>query len=38
MLNEVKGEAYVSLIYNYMKKKNKINIFEVEKFVCLEPI
>ncbi len=36
MLNEVKGEAYVSLIYNYMKKeKNKINIFEVEKFVCL---
>jgi len=36
MLNEVSGEAYVSLIYNYMKKeKKKINIFEVEKFICL---
>ena len=36
MLQEVKGEAYVSLIYNYMKnEKNKINVFEVEKFICL---
>tara|TARA_B100001123_G_C15343592_1_gene1036068 strand:+ start:6790 stop:8316 length:1527 start_codon:yes stop_codon:yes gene_type:complete len=36
MLNEIKGEAYVSLIYNYMhKEKLKSNIFEVEKFICL---
>ena len=36
MLQEVKGEAYVSLIYNYMQnEKNKINVFEVEKFICL---
>ena len=36
LLSKIKGEAYVSLIYNYMQKsKLKTNIFEVEKFICL---
>ena len=36
LLSDTKGEAYVSLIYNYMKnEKLKINIYEVEKFICL---
>tara|TARA_B110000261_G_scaffold162214_1_gene205283 strand:- start:25 stop:1551 length:1527 start_codon:yes stop_codon:yes gene_type:complete len=36
LFNKNKGEAYVSLIYNHMQKaKLKINVFEVEKFICL---
>ena len=36
LLKKTKREAYVSLIFNLMKKSNlKLNIFEVEKFICL---
>ena len=36
LLKKSKNEAYVSLIFNLMKKSNlKLNIFEVEKFICL---
>lgn len=36
LLKNINGEAYVSLVYNFMKKSNlKINIFEVKKFICL---
>ena len=35
LLKKTKRE-YVSLIFNLMKKSNlKLNIFEVEKFICL---
>jgi len=36
LLKTSSKEAYVSLIFNLMKKSNlKLNIFEVEKFICL---
>ena len=36
LFSDIKGEGYVSLIYNYMKRaKLKANIFKVEKFICL---
>ena len=37
LLSDTKGEAYVSLIYNYMKnEKLKINIYEVENLFVWE--
>jgi len=36
LMQKTKGEGYVSLIFNLMKKsKLNIDLFEVEKFICL---